>query len=195
MLKRASLALSHYPDACFRVCNCSRCLRMYHIVKCMKDLNLVQKSKQDYGRTPKELQSVLICQEGTCDTLSHRLDQPLRSAFLEDLEKRLNQRILRKDLLDGEMSFKREIFCETASSAEGFGKEKCSKGSSGGKKKQKCGKGGGKKGDDGDDDMEKLKKRCKKFKAQKKLNKCREKVAMKKCKKMAKVKKKKKKEN
>nr|ACE82577.1 IP15262p [Drosophila melanogaster] len=149
MLKRASLALSHYPDACFRVCNCSRCLRMYHIVKCMKDLNLVQKSKQDYGRTPKELQSVLICQEGrfsklthasakkmydsrllssgTCDTLSHRLDQPLRSAFLEDLEKRLNQRILRKDLLDGEMSFKREIFCETASSAEGFGKEKCSK--------------------------------------------------------------------
>ncbi|XP_043654529.1 axoneme-associated protein mst101(2) [Drosophila teissieri] len=190
MLKRASLALSHYPDACFRVCSCSTCLRMYHVVKCKEDLNVVQKSNQDYRRSPKDLQSVLTCQEGICDILSHRPDQSLQSAFLKDLEKHLNQKILRKEYLGREMtSLKREIFCETASSADGCGEEKCGTGSSRGMKKKKCGKGGGKKGDDGEDDMEKLKKRCKEFQSEKKLEKCREKVAMKKCKKMAKAKK------
>ncbi|EDW96427.2 uncharacterized protein Dyak_GE24896 [Drosophila yakuba] len=191
MLKRASLALSHYPNACFRVCSCSTCLRMYHVVKCREDLNVVQKSNQDYRTMPKELQRVLTCQEDTFDILSHRPDQPLRSAFLKDLEKHLNQKILRKEFLGREMtSFKREIFCETASSADGCGEEKCGTGSSRGKKKrEKCGKGGGKKGDDGEDDMERLKKRCKEFRSEKKLNKCREKVAMNKCKKMARAKK------
>uniref|UniRef100_B3P2R8 GG13752 n=1 Tax=Drosophila erecta TaxID=7220 RepID=B3P2R8_DROER len=69
MLKRASLALSHYPDACFRVCSCSTSLRMYPVVKNRGDLNVVQKSNQDYRRTPKKLQSVLNWQKGVFSIL------------------------------------------------------------------------------------------------------------------------------
>jgi len=64
MLKRASLALCHYPNACFRACNCCRCMQIYHVAKLNDDLKAVQKSNQDFRRALLKLRNELISQEG-----------------------------------------------------------------------------------------------------------------------------------